>query len=176
MFKNAEKWHRYLACGEIPFLEHFFQKAAILRPIEIMTWNQLSVTPYFLNFHVVKSAFWYLTPFWNNSILKNGLIWNIFFGTSEEMTLQYISYSTVQQSSSTYRNVKQRVRYFAQALRPEKGIFQSHFSPNNFVQFILYFHITPLSCEIMAAINGHHFQFIKSCKLPAYYLAGGVAF
>ena len=37
MFKNAEKWHRYLACGEIPFLEHFFQKAAILRPIEIMT-------------------------------------------------------------------------------------------------------------------------------------------
>ena len=35
------------------------------------------------------------------------------------------------------RNVKQRVRYFAQALRPEKVKFQSHFSPNNFVQFIL---------------------------------------
>ena len=27
-------------------------------------------------------------------MLKNGLIWNIFFGPSKEMTLQYISYST----------------------------------------------------------------------------------
>ena len=29
-------------------------------------------------------------------MLKNGLIWNIFFGPSKEMTLQYISYSTAQ--------------------------------------------------------------------------------
>ena len=77
MFKNAENGHILQAVNSL-FLGHFFQTATIQRPIVIMTWNQLSLTLFSLNFHVVKAAFWYLTPFWTNSILKNGLILNIF--------------------------------------------------------------------------------------------------
>ena len=96
IFQNVPKCWKwaYLASGEIPIFGHYFQMATILRPMEIIPWNQLPVTIYLLNFYLVVSAFCYLNPFKNNSILKTGLILNIFFGTSEEMTLQYISYST----------------------------------------------------------------------------------
>ena len=65
IFQNVQKCWKwaYLASGEIPIFGHFFQMATILRPMEILTWNQLPVTIYFLNFYVVKSAFCYLTPF-----------------------------------------------------------------------------------------------------------------
>ena len=43
-----------------------------------------------------KAAFRYLNPFENHLILNTGLIWNFFFFILVEMTLQSISYSTIE--------------------------------------------------------------------------------
>ena len=68
------KW-AYLACGEIPhFKTLLFKWPPILDQwIYIMTWSQLPVTLYFLNFDVWYQLFWNLTPFKTDSILKTEL-------------------------------------------------------------------------------------------------------
>ena len=93
MFKNPKNEQIWLALKSL-FFDTFFQTSAIRSQDEILTWNQLSVILYFPKFHMEKAAFWYLNPFESYSILKNGLILNIFFCPSKEMTLQSISYST----------------------------------------------------------------------------------
>ena len=78
MFKNAENSHIEQVIKFL-FLGHFFQMAGILKPIEMMTRNQLPVTLNFPKFSRGESNF--LIP---HSILvlfnfKNGLILDIFW-------------------------------------------------------------------------------------------------
>ena len=54
---NAENWPVLFRVAELKFFDIFFQTAVILRPIEIMAWNQGQMKLKIPNFHDMKTAY-----------------------------------------------------------------------------------------------------------------------